>query len=646
LHRKRGLPATAGPVLFSGILPEVARRRRVDAEVVAVMLRHRSSVPGRVAAVVAVCAVAGLGVVGCARQQPAAGPPPAAASAPVSAEKPPAAADKASPFKFERPVRTGEASGDDAVTCPRFEDVSAARGLEHVYRNGEAGGSLMVEAIGGGVGWLDFDRDGLWDLYFNQGGDPAAVDKTGQPSDRLFRRVAGGTTGRFVDVTVPAMIRETGYGQGVAVGDFDDDGFDDVYVTNVGANTLYRNLGDGTFVDVTAVAGVGDERWSSSAAWADLDLDGDLDLYVCNYVRYDPSQPMDCRNVKGEPRICHPRDVEHWPDECYRNLGDGTFRPVAGAWGLVGPGNKALGVAVADFTNDGRPDIYVANDTTPNFLFVNEGAGADGGMVFRESATLLGCAVDRNGMAQASMGLAVGDYDGNGWLDVYSTHFYDESNTLYRNLGASGFEDVTGLVGLHEPTLPRLGFGTAMADFNADGRQELIVANGHVENYPGNPLLRMKAQVFSFTGKRFKDCSAAAGPYFEAKLVGRGVALADDDGDGDLDVAIAHQNTPAALLENRSDRGHWLTFEFVGRRSNRRGIGCRVKVISGDREWIRELCGGTSYASTHQPLLAVGLGDRAGPCTVEVRWPCGATQRLEDVAVDQALLLREPVEAP
>jgi hypothetical protein len=503
----------------------------------------------------------------------------------------------------------------------------------------------MVEAIGGGVGWLDFDRDGLWDLYFNQGGNPAAVDRSGEPIDRLYRRqpaAAGEQAGGFVDVTDACGIRERGYGQGVAVGDFDDDGFDDVYVTNVGANTLYRNLGDGTFVDVTAAAVVGDERWSSSAAWADLDLDGDLDLYVCNYVRYDPFHPMDCRNVKGEPRICHPRDVEHWPDECYLNLGDGSFRPVASEWGLVGPGNKALGVAVADFTNDGLPDIYVANDTTPNFLFVNEGRRADGEMQFRESATLLGCAVDRNGMAQASMGLAVGDYDDNGWLDVYSTHFYDESNTLYRNLGASGFEDVTGLVGLHEPTLSRLGFGTAMADFNADGRQELFVANGHVENYPGNPLLRMKAQLFAFTGKKFKDCSTAAGAYFEEKLVGRGVALADYDADGDLDVAVAHQNSPVALLENRSDSGHWLTFQFVGGRSNRRGIGCRVTVTSAGKTWIRELCGGTSYASTHQPLLAVGLGDRAEPCTVEVVWPSGAKERIEGVAVDQALLLREP----
>ena len=610
--------------------------------------RHfpHSLLPARLAAVLM------LTMVGCTKPALTApeakpGPPggtPSGATAEIPDDKGKPAAP--SPFKFDRQAPKEDQPDGETVACPRFEDVHAERGLEHVYVNGESGASLMVEAIGGGAGWIDFDRDGHWDLYLNQAGDPAVIDRTGQPTDRLFRRrppLKGESTGGFVDVTAACGIVETGYSQGVAVGDFDDDGFDDVYVTNVGANSLFRNLGDGTFVEIAARVGVDDQRWSSSAAWADLDLDGDLDLYVCNYVQYDPLHPIDCRNVKGESRICHPRDVEHWPDECFENLGDGSFRPVARAWGLEGPGNKALGVAVADFTNDGRPDIYVANDTTANFLFVSEPAGKTGGSPrFTESAILLGCAVDRNGMAQASMGLAVGDYDGNGWLDVYSTHFYDESNTLYRNLGATGFEDVTGAVGLHEPTLPRLGFGTVMADFNQDGRPELLVANGHVENYPGNPLLKMKAQVFAFNGRRFQDCSAAAGPYFDTKAVGRGVAAADYDADGDLDVVIAHQNLPAALLENRSERGHWLSIEAIGRQSNRRGIGCRVTVKAGGREWVQELAGGTSYASTHQPILVFGLGAVPGPCTVDIRWPLGATQTLTDVAVDQPLVLREP----
>lgn len=594
--------------------------------------------------------------VGCT---PASKPPAGVAATPSAATaKPavPAPPASGSPFKIERkgrPITAGGPHLDGAeaghgaspepgmeTACPLFEDLHAALGLDFTYSNGEAGESLMVEAIGGGVGWLDYDCDGHWDLYFTQGGDPAAADRSGQPIDRLFRQLPGelpGGASRFVDVTEASLIREPAYSQGVAIGDFDNDGFDDIYVTNVGRNTLFQNLGDGTFGEVTDSAGVGDERWSSSAAWADLDLDGDLDLYVCNYLKYDPLHPMDCRNVRGEARICHPRDVEHWPDECYLNQGDGTFRPVAAERGLFGPGNKALGVVVADFTNDRRPDIYVANDTTANFLFVNQGEGR-----FQESAVLLGCAVDRNGMAQASMGLAVGDYDGNGWLDIYSTHFYDESNTLYRNLGNNGFEDVTGIVGLHEPTLPRLGFGTAMADFNQDGRQELLIANGHIENFPGNPLLRMKPQLFSFDGTRFRDCSTAAGGFFQERQVGRGVALADYDGDGDLDAAVVHQNTPAALLENRSQRGHFLAVRFIGVQSNRRGIGCRVTVTSADGQWVQELCGGSSFASSHQPQLIVGLGERAGPCSLQVLWPSGLTQSLSDVLPDRLLVIREP----
>ena len=555
---------------------------------------------------------------GCTKPPPPA-PPPAPATSPF----------KLGPVAPAAPTATPAT----APACSTFVDVHAERGLEHVYDNGERGASLMVEAIGGGAGWLDYDRDSRPDLYLTQGGDPAG-DRANRPLDALYR--GRGESG-FVAVTAAALIREQGYGQGVAVGDFDDDGFDDVYVTNVDANTLLLNRGDGTFADVTAAAGVGDERWSSSAAWADLDGDGDLDLYVCNYLRYDPRDPLDCRNAKGEPRICHPRDVEHWPDECYLNQGDGTFRAAAAELGLFGPGNKALGVAVADFTNDRLPDIYVANDTTPNFLFVNQGNGR-----FAESAMVLGCAVDRNGNNQASMGLAVGDYDANGWLDIYSTHFYDESNTLYRNLGTAGFEDVTGLVGLHEPTLPRLAFGTAMADFNQDGLPELLVANGHIENYPGNPLLRMKPQLFAFDGVRWRDCSGSAGPFFDQKQVGRAVALADYDADGDLDAVLAHQNAAAALLENRSQRGHWLAIEFVGRASNRRGVGSRVVVTAGDRTSVQELVGGSSYASSHQPLLVFGLGDHAEPCSVQVLWPSGREQRLDGVAVDQKLVVREP----
>jgi hypothetical protein len=521
-----------------------------------------------------------------------------------------------------------------SVRAPRFRDVHQAARLEHTYVNGERGQCLMVETIGGGAGWLDYDADGHWDLYLNQGGDPTKPPGPDQPNDRLFRNLGDGT---FEDVTDRTGIVELGYSQGLAIGDYDNDGFDDVYVTNVSGNTLFHNQGDGTFRNVTTAAGVRDGRWSVSAAWADLNLDGHLDLYVTNYCVYDPQQPRDCRNPQGEPRVCHPRNVEPWPDECYINRGDGTFSPEARQRGLQGPGNRALGVAVADGNNDGYPDVFVTNDTTANFLFVNRGDGT-----FDEMATLLGCAVDRNGNSQANMGVAVGDFDNNGWLDLYVTHFYKESNTLYRNYGASGFQDETGLLGLHAPTLEFLAFGTVMTDFNQDGHPELLVANGHIDNFPNNPLQAMTPQLFIYDGRRWIDRSGEAGEYFHDKHIGRAVAACDYDEDGDWDVVVAHENSPAALLQNESERGHWLKFLFRGRDSNRRGIGCRVTVQSGSTSYLQELCGGTSFAATHQPALIFGLGAESTPCRVTVRWPQGRMQTLTDVPVDRALVLDEP----
>ncbi len=524
-----------------------------------------------------------------------------------------------------------EDSPSSVVSGVRFRDVHAESGLEHTYLNGERGHCLMVETIGGGAGWLDYDADGHWDLYLNQGGDPTVDADVTQPHDKLFRNMGDGT---FRDVTAEAGIVEFRYSQAVAVGDYDADGFDDVYVTNLKRNTLYHNQGDGTFLDVTEAAGVGGHSWSASAAWADLDLDGDLDLYVCNYCVYDPQNPLDCRNDKGERRVCMPRLLEAWPDDCYINQGDGTFTSEARKRGLFGDDNRALGVAVVDFTNDGLPDIYVSNDTTANFLFVNQGEG-----MFRELGMYSGCATDGNGGFQASMGVGVGDFDHNGCLDMYVTHFYRESNTLYRNYGEGSFADETGLLGLHAPTVLRLTFGTVMADFNQDGRQELITTTGHIENFPNNPLHRMSPQVFTFDGNRWHEISGEAGEFFEGKYVGRAVASCDYDEDGDLDLLVAHENSPAALLRNESERGHWLKFFMRGGQGNRRGIGSRITVKAGEATYMQELCGGTSFASTHQPTLIFGLGDWGLPCTVTIRWPGGRVQTLEDVHVDQVLTL-------
>lgn len=510
----------------------------------------------------------------------------------------------------------------------RFSDVAVESGLDFTYDNGEAGKSLMVETVGGGVGVLDYDRDGTPDLFFCQGGDPTIEGNGNRPPSTLFRNAP---PGRFQNVGEAAGIGAYGYGQGVAVGDFNADGFEDVYVTNVGRNVLLLNNGDGTFQDITGASGTGDDLWSTSAAFADLTGDGLLDIYVCNYLAYNPRSPLNCRNSKGEYRICHPRELPPVPDHFYVNLGDGTFREESVSRGLMGEGNKALGVAVADFNADGAPDVYVANDTTANFLFLNRGDGT-----FQERAQLLGCASNYEGLFQASMGLAIGDYDRNGLLDIYSTHFYEESNTLYRNLGAVGFQDVTGSMGLHTPTLQSLGFGTAMADFDQDGWLDIFVTNGHVENYPDNPIHRMRPQLFQFDGTRWHDRSLESGPFFDEKYVGRGVTSVDFDNDGDLDLVVAHQNQRTALLRNDSQRGNWLRVVLVGRDSPRDGTGCRVRVTAGNQNYFHELVGGGSYLSSSQSVLVFGVGEFTGECEIEVTWPTGTVARVQQSVNQEA----------
>lgn len=515
-----------------------------------------------------------------------------------------------------------------------FEEVADSLALRHRYDNGASPLRLMVEATGGGVGWLDFDGDGLLDAYFTQGGAPNG-QASDRPADQLFRsRFPDG----FEPVTPFANLGDREYSQGVAVGDFDNDGFADIFVTNVGPDVLYRNLGDGTFEDVTASAGVADRLWSSSAAWGDLDLDGDLDLYVCHYLKYDPHHPLPCPNKNGEPAVCHPRDVEPSPDECFENLGDGSFRPIAKAKGLFGAGNKGLGVAIADFNNDGLPDVYVANDTTANFLFLNQREKG-----FRESALTEGCALSGSGAAQASMGVAVADFDHNGFLDLYLTHFTMEHNTLYRNLGSQGFVDVSPETGMRALTLSTLGFGTAMCDFNQDGLMDAFCSNGHIDILNDDQdVYEMQPLLLLFDGTRWHDGSAKAGAYYQHAYVGRGTATGDFDNDGDVDLLVGHQNSNAALLRNDSVRGHWLKLRLLGRVDNRDAVGARVTVIGQQLTRMQERVGGTSYASAHDPALIFGMGTDAGPYSIEIRWPNGEQQKLSVPSSGQSLVVVQP----
>jgi hypothetical protein len=582
-----------------------------------------------------ICAISLLQFAGC-DDRPAITPTPAATTPGPGTNAVPKPASGS--LKFERRRGPREESAPSASECPRLVDVAQSSGISHVYENGAAGQLLMVEATGGGCGWIDFDHDGLWDLYLNQGGDPATASPADRPPHQLYRNVG---QGRFEIATAGCAIDEHGYGQGVAVGDFDNDGFDDIYVANVGGDSLYQNCGDGTFRNVTPASGIHQRTWSTTAAWGDIDLDGDLDLYVCMYAVYDPYHPRLCRNSRGSPGICHPNVMEPIPDECYLNLGDGSFLAVAAERGLAGPGNMALGVAIADFSNDGWPDIFVANDTRANFLFINDGTAH-----FHESAAVLGCAVNTNGSPQANMGIALGDYDRNGWLDLFVTHYTGEWNTLYRNRGAEGFQDVSALEGLVPSKLDKLGFGTIMADLNYDGFDELFVANGHVDpNRDEQFEFEMISQLYTWQGPRWHEQTADAGEYFERKMIGRAVATADYDNDGDLDLAVVPQNSPVALLNNQSQLGHWLKLEFIGRRSNRRGIGTRVVARFGDRTIMQELAGGTSYCATNQPALFFGLGDWSVGVDLEIRWPCGAVQTLRDVIPNQSRVLLEPLAA-
>ncbi len=403
---------------------------------------------------------------------------------------------------------------------------------------------------------------------------------------------------------------------------------------------MFTNQGDGTFIDSTQDCfGQVDERWSTTAAWADLSGDGLLDLYVCAYLQL-PIRPFKpCLDSKGEPRICLPKEFDAWQDFCFINDGAGHFRDEASERGLYAPGGKGLSVAIADFDNDQLPDIYVANDTTANFFFRGQTDGR-----FTEEGMLRGCATDYQGLMQASMGLAVADFDRNGFLDIYSTHYYNESNTLYRNLGPSGFQDVTARMRLHAPTLKSLAFGTAFVDLDHDGWDELFVVNGHVDNHPRNQFLKMRPQLFRYVDDGFEEISTSSGDYFHVLRVARGVATVDLDQDGDMDLVTVPENDPISLVENQNKSGHWLQLRCIGLRSERSGVGVKAVLKSGDLRLVKQMVAGTSYLSTPERIMHFGLGENADPVSIEITWPSGQTQTLNDVAVDQLLEVLEPLQ--
>ena len=542
---------------------------------------------------------------------------------------------------------------------PLFRDAAAELGLKFQHFTGATGQLFMPEIMGAGAALFDYDGDGDLDVYLLQG---TLLDKAQQPKDalfpaptihwpghRLFRNdvVPTGRLG-FTDVTQQAGVGHMGYGMGVAVGDYDNDGDLDLYVTHFGPNLLYRNNGNGTFSDVTREAGVDDPRWSASAAFLDYDRDGDLDLFLTNYVDFTLKGNKKCYAPTGEPDYCTPAAYRPVPDRLFRNEGNGKFADATQAAGISAADGPGLGVVCADFNSDGWPDIYVANDGAANLLWMNKGNGT-----FEENALMSGAAYSLDGVARAGMGVAAGDFDNDGDEDLLVTNLAKEGSTLYRNQRGS-FNDFSMESGLAGATFPFTGFGVGWFDYDNDGKLDLFAANGAVTivealrgtRYP----FQQKNQLFHNSGeaKPLVEVSAVAGSAFEQLQVGRGAAFGDIDNDGDLDILVSSNNGPVRLLLNDApSRNHWLEVQLQAVGANRQGIGARVAVLRKDHrpQWRRVHTDG-SYLSAHDSRVHFGLGPDPSLQGVLVQWPGGTREVFDSIKPDAILTLRQGTGKP
>jgi hypothetical protein len=555
---------------------------------------------------------------------------------------------------FQSPP-SGPDSSLPPLDLPWFVNVAESAGITFQHYNCNTDMHYIQETLGSGLGWIDYNNDGWPDLFVLQDGpirpQAAAQKFTPLPTNKLYRNNGDGT---FTDVTAEVGLARAGFHLGCAVGDYDNDGWDDLFVTFMGGAVLYHNEPDGKggrhFVDVTVQAGLDNNpHLATSCAWGDLDGDGLLDLYVCNYVEVDFDHYPECRDgVTGLRVVCTPARLDSVTHRLYRNNGDGTFTDVSDRAGIsAAPPAPGLAVLLVDLDGDGRLDIYVANDLKPSYLFHNQGGGR-----FVEKAVESGCGLDSAGVALAGMGIDAGDIDGSGRPSLIVTNYQRRANMLYLNLGGLRFYDISAVSGLgYPPSLERLKFGVVFFDANLDGHLDIAVANGHVQYVPMKNEQRLQepaaqeAQLFLGDGHaRFGDYSDQVGVYFSQRYLGRGLAWAVYDNDGRPDLAFTHKNGPVALLHNQTQTdNNWLTLELVGdgQKSNRNAIGARVEIEYGGRRQVRFLNGGGSYLSAHDRRILAGLGSAETAERVLVTWPSGKQQEFRNLEARRWYRLHE-----
>ena len=539
---------------------------------------------------------------------------------------------------------------------PLFREVAEEVGLRFRHFTGATGEYYMPEIMGSGVALFDYDNDGDLDVYLIQGTTFDPLQDPGRtkfppapgwkPGNRLFRNLLSETGKlKFVGVTEKAGVGHIGYGMGVAAGDYDNDGFQDLYITNFGRNVLYHNNGDGTFTDVTTEARVDDARWSTSAAWVDFDRDGRLDLFVANYLDFIARGNKQCFAPTGERDYCTPKMYQPVPARLFHNRGDGKFEDVTEAAGIgaaVGPG---LGVVCADFNGDGWPDIYVANDGAASHLWINQRNGA-----FKEVSLLSGTAYSGDGLPQAGMGVAAGDFNDDGNEDIFKTNLSKEGCNSYINDGRGNFHEGAAEFGLLLPTFPYTGFGTEWFDYDNDGRLDLFIAHGavnRVESLRGTPFpFNQRNKLFhnEGAGKKFRETTEAAGQAFALSEVGRGAAFGDINNDGAIDIVVANNNGPARLLLNQThflNHNHWLLIRLEGNHGNRFALGATVELRRRGRKLMRRAHTDSSYLSASDLRVHFGLGDDAKVGELIVHWPDGQSEGWNGIQADRIVTIRQ-----